>query len=79
MFVLLLLFHHPAVNAVNNASFECQTGDVRLADGDVAWEGRVELCVNGVWGTICDDLFDAREAGVVCNQLGYGREGVCVL
>ena len=58
--------------AVSNTS--CQTGKVRLEDGSVLSEGRVELCHNGVWGTICDDLWDDREARVVCKLAGFGAE-----
>ncbi|XP_020863901.1 neurotrypsin isoform X3 [Phascolarctos cinereus] len=44
---------------------------IRLMDGENKKEGRVEIFVNGQWGTICDDGWTDKDAVVVCRQLGY--------
>ena len=50
-------------------------GEVRLRGGAIENEGRVEMCANGIWGTICDDIWNSATAAVVCRQLGYPPEG----
>ena len=51
-----------------------------LIDGQLR-AGRVEVCVDGVVGRVCDDeMWGYEEASTVCNQLGfspYGRKHLC--
>lgn len=42
---------------------------IRLRGGNSS-AGRVEIDVNGVYGTVCDDAFDSNAAKVVCRSLG---------
>ena len=58
---------------LNSLAFDadCMNGTVRLIGGQSNAEGTVEICVDGVWGSVCDDSWGWDDAAVVCQQLGF--------
>ena len=62
----------------------CSDGDIRvigeteddLKDGCL--RGRVELCLGGRYGTICEERWNNQDASVVCRQLGFPPFGMYI-
>ena len=50
---------------------DCITGDMRLVGGETEAEGRVEICINRRWGTMCDNEWTEKHTAVVCRHLGF--------
>ena len=50
----------------------CSDGELRLSGAALTNQGRLEVCVNGAWGSVCDSqgVFTTDEAKVACRQLG---------
>jgi len=55
---------------------DCEDGEVRLQDGTASSNGRVEVCQNGIWGSVCSSQWDDTDASVVCRELGYDPKGL---
>ncbi len=63
------------VNDVGVGCVSCTNGTVRLQDGASIYEGRVEVCNDNAWGTICEDRWGDADAQVVCRQLNFPAAG----
>ena len=49
---------------------------MRLVGGSGGFEGRVEVCINQAWGTVCDDGWNSLDSNVLCGQLGFQNRGI---
>ena len=73
LYIFYMLFSLMNYSIIVILDPECNDTDVRLVDGPR--EGHVELCLDGVWYSVCSNEWDINDAKVVCQQLGYdGRK-----
>ena len=56
---------------------ECDENSIRIVSGTQPWNGRLEVCLGGYWGAVCEDLFEDVDAAVACRNLGYPEESEC--
>ena len=61
-------WENAAVRCVEDG-YMCNQGAIRL-QGGTSTQGRVEICYNNIWGTVCDDFWGTIDAVVACRQLG---------
>ena len=80
MFLLYSCFSDLCLQGIHffpGGDFSCDTGAIRLSpltsnNTDVL--GRLEVCYDGYWGSVCDDFATKVTADVACRHLGH-REG----
>lgn len=80
--VVRLIYSEFYTKDLGTSVSDCVDGEMRLEGGDFynrSKDGRIELCFNNAWGTVCNTFFSIRDAEVACNHLaGFQREGMYI-
>ncbi|XP_036428468.1 neurotrypsin [Colossoma macropomum] len=71
-------FFRQSSGAIGWAYCDCHQGAVRLVGSSSSKSGRLEVYLNGQWGSVCDSHWTDRDASVVCRQLGLGEIGTAL-
>ncbi len=66
--------NHASAKKCRFAFSACKEGNMRLVNGSNYNEGKVEVCVDGEWGTVCNN--NQALPGVVCEKLGFYADGI---
>ena len=74
--VTFLMFFFLVILCMIPIPIGCSDGRIRLRDSTASMNGRVEVCLNGDWGTVCDNGWTTIDANVACRQLGYSGSGI---
>ena len=72
---MYLVFSFILTVAMSVQNDHCSDYDIKLVDGPSANEGKVLMCINRVWGALCNNNINSTDAAVICRQLGYRAEG----
>ena len=65
--------HLSDISLLYNIVTSCNHGDVRLYGGYSRADGAAQVCINGLWASICYQDWDETDSRVFCKQL-LGKE-----
>ena len=70
-YVQIVLTLHYSTFLIISLAATCFTSETRLIGGQTEREGRLEVCSNGRWGTVCGGPWSSSHTKVACRHLGF--------
>ena len=58
-----------------SVAIDCSEGAIRLVGGASKYDGRVEVCINKIWGTVCAGGTTPSDAQKICTSRGFSDQG----